>query len=554
MRNKLLILGIFLVWLVFWAQPVNATVIPNYTSNNPDEDGYIHYDGVTYTRNTALADPYCAADPLSATWDRGYIQFPTTSIPDNATILSVTLAITISQVNAPANWDFNPIITKPSTAADADLYADIADGASYFSDYVVVGTDQAMTYNLGNTTTDAACVDLQSHLATNWFAVGIISLDSPVTWSWFHAEESATPPVLTVRYSYMGFTYDFNAKYEDNTDINLNVTALDADGVASTFNIPSGTTVSYGFTERPSYFTWNVTASYYRRIYIISDTGDFTFTVPESSFGVFTPIIRDFTHATSGGGAYFTTNRTIGGVNTLIERVPIVTLVNGIPCTLTVNRIYTLGVDTAVTDYSWSFYSTTAMPSPILLIDVLRFDEVLQFNTRYIHITADRPTSTSVRFNYTDDLLHTQNVTMNFKLRNGTTVFTHTINATNSFSYTWGAATNTTEYTAEALIIHSDFGNLTYTRSFLGVTTYSTPPSLTGLGSFGGIDMSQVMGAIIILGIAGLFSAKNATGGLLVCALVAAILSYIHWFTISTGVIIFVIFIAIAFEMGRSRN
>lgn len=371
----------------------------------------------------------------------------------------------------------------------------------------------------------------------------------------FVTEEGATKPTLTVTYSYMGVYYTFTSTYEDDTDVDITGTVLDSDGTASTITIPSGEAVTYAFTERPLYVTWNVSTTYYRRIYVTADTGNFTLTIPESTFAVFTPYIRDFTGVVSAGTAYFETYRTIGGTSTLIERVPLITLVNGIPATLTINRVYTLEVNTDTTDYSWSFYSTTASPSPILILDTLQFDEVLQFNTRYIHIAADRPTWTSLRFNYTDDLSHTQNVTMNFIYRNSTTAFTHTINATNSFSYTWAGADADTEYTAQALIIHSDFGNLTYARTFLANSTVvATPPSLAGLGTFGGLAMNQAFGAVIILAVAGLFSAKNATGGVVVCALVAAVLGYLQWITINTGVIILVIFIAIAFEVGRSRN
>ena len=549
MRKLLLLLLFFFLA----TSTVNATLIPTYESTDPDEDGYIHFNGAAYSRIAGVI-AYCAEPPAGGNYDRAYIQWPTTSIPNNATILSVSITLTVTQDTGAETWYFKPITGKPSTATDGDLYTDVADGASYLETSEPIEAATLKTFYLGNVTSDDACVDLQALLASDWYAVGIYT-EAAYHDSYFLPEEGVgDSPTLSVTYSTAGVQYTFTGKLEDNTDSDVTITALDSGGASSTFTILAGVPVTLGFTERPAYFTWNVSVGYYRRIYVLADTGSFTMTIPEATFAFFTPYIRDYTGITQDETTYLISTRSIGGVNTIIERVPIMGTVNGIPILLTVNRVYTLTIDTSTTDYAFSFYTTTALANPVLLMDQQTFDEVLQFNTRYIHVEASRPNATSIKWEYLDDLGHTTNVTLNAKTMGGIILHTHNIPGSSSFTYTWTGAVNTTDIIAEALITHSDFGNLTYRRPFGGAISLPiSPPSLVGLGSFGGIDMSQVFGATILLAIAGLASAKNSPAVLVITAIMAAALSYYGFMAINTGLIVFVIGIALFYEMGRAR-
>jgi hypothetical protein len=348
------------------------------------------------------------------------------------------------------------------------------------------------------------------------------------------------------------YHYALSSKYEDGTNLAINATVLDTSGASSTINIPSGANVTYYFTDRPTYFTWNITASYYRRIYVTADTGSFVLTIPEATFAVFTPLIRDFAYATNSG-AYLESYRSVGGANTLIERVPLTNLINGIPLILTINRVYTLLVNTPTVDFSFSFYSTTATASPVLVLTPPSYSDVLQFNTRYIHANLTRPTTTTIKLEYLDDLANTTITVFNIRTRAGALVATWNTTSDN-FSHTHAGLTNTTDYIAEALITHGEYGNLTYRRVFAGAVAPITPPDLTGLGTFGAIDMTQVLGAGIIVISAAMFGAINVGGGLIVTALVAATLDYYGWITIDAGVIVLVIAVALFYIWGRARN
>ena len=170
------------------------------TLNDPTQDGHILFKGGVYSRGYTtnwMVIGYYASDPVSVY--RGYVEWPVSSIPDTATITD-----TIFKYHGKSggyDCHIHAIAAKPSTATDANLYADIADGTVYVdpAGFPVAGTNKEV--DLGA----SADTDLKNQLASDWFAIGIQGdVENSGSYSTIYSEEyaSATPkPTLYVEYT-----------------------------------------------------------------------------------------------------------------------------------------------------------------------------------------------------------------------------------------------------------------------------------------------------------------------------------------------------------------
>lgn len=181
---------------------VNVSLDPDVTAIT--EDGNIYYtEGPppdftkTYYRITN-GDTADLTDVVggSSSYKPGYIQFDTSSIPDGATITSVTLKVYAWAVWSDQNIVIRAMANKPSTASDADLYTDCNDGTTY----ATINSISEVDYTLYEQDLGAnAVTDLQNLLPSDWFAVGMRNtgmLDDFVKMS-----ESTSDPVLVVEYT-----------------------------------------------------------------------------------------------------------------------------------------------------------------------------------------------------------------------------------------------------------------------------------------------------------------------------------------------------------------
>jgi len=190
------------------------------TLADPTEDGVICYDcgdSGTYSRNTAVGI-------ISGSYDRGftyneiersYVEWDISSIPTDATINDVDFLYHGYYRYGDADCHLHDISSRPSTAADADAYADIANGAVYVdpAGFPVVAANQQV--DLG-TTADS---DMQSALGVRqWFAIGL-QIDNEASGTnaadiYSENSESAEPkPTLSIRY-----TPNPNKFYPNRTD------------------------------------------------------------------------------------------------------------------------------------------------------------------------------------------------------------------------------------------------------------------------------------------------------------------------------------------------
>ena len=159
------------------------------------DDGYVDKYPTFYQRyggNVLIMGGYNNAAQIY----RSYIQWDTTAIIDTATITDVVFKYHSSQNQVDCH--IHAIAAKPSTATDANLWADIGDGTVYYNTagFPVVATNQQA--DLGAN----ADTDLKNLLVSDWFAIGIQGNTELSVYSYIYATEyAATPkPTLYVEY------------------------------------------------------------------------------------------------------------------------------------------------------------------------------------------------------------------------------------------------------------------------------------------------------------------------------------------------------------------
>lgn len=140
---------------------------------------------------------------LHATIDctRGYVQFDTSSILNNAIITNSSFQFDIGSVTSPRNWDIHHMVAQPSTESTVNKFLDAANGTTYVNTDVVLTAGDNKDVDLGAT----ADSDIQSRLVERWFAIGLVADSEAGAGTVTHQQQvtrSGTPvPTLTVTYT-----------------------------------------------------------------------------------------------------------------------------------------------------------------------------------------------------------------------------------------------------------------------------------------------------------------------------------------------------------------
>lgn len=138
------------------------------TLNDPTEDGVVRDDGDRIIDGNWLEWGTWNVDHLVR---RSYVEWDISSIPDTATITDV-IYLYHGKVEGPIPGRIVALTVQPSVVSNATLYNAIGSDPSYIATWnPTVGTGKSQ--DLGT----EADEDLESALASNWFAIGFQSSD-----------------------------------------------------------------------------------------------------------------------------------------------------------------------------------------------------------------------------------------------------------------------------------------------------------------------------------------------------------------------------------------
>jgi len=481
--------------------------------------GDILFNGGVYTKDVSYSESLIDSDAVY----RSYIEFNNIEIPDGATITDVNLYV--YKTYGSVALAFHAMANQPSVAADAVLYADCADGTTYVSGAATA----ANGYNLDLGA--SANTDLQALLASNWFAVGITTAST--SQQRIANPRYGTPayhPVLTITYTVSsGIYYTFNARYENGTATTISVTAASSDG-SNTFNVTTGTL--YGFTVRPTVFTWTPSAGLTRFIYPLSDSETINVTLPNSTPEVYSFTLRDYIGIVGDGDCYLESWRVVNGTDTLIERNLIWNSETSTPLVLENNKVYTIKVrrNTGALVKDFGYFIPVGDDPPTLSLTSFTFDQYYQPVTNWISVNATRyaPAFTTITVGYQDDLLMTALAVVTITNRTSGVVV-YTANSTDDdHIFTWAGAGNTTTYVANLNMTHTYYGWVSKTWILDGEFTPGTVPNF----SLGGLS-NDLLSVFLVFGVfAGSATVANKTTALFAAASIAAMLKMIGMFSV----------------------
>ena len=195
----------------------------------------------------------------------------------------------------------------------------------------------------------------------------------------------------------------------------------------------------------------------------------------------------------------------------MVERVKIQDVVTGVPLILANNRVYKLQVITPDgRTYSFGLYVTGVEYSTTLKIRNPGYSD-------QAHATHDVVTVEARRSAGYTPITVTNGATLvkvNVRYRNGTVAWTDN-STSQSVTFTWSSAVNTTDYMVDVNVTHAFFGSIRYRKYLKGLETFTAFPDLAVFGDWGGVDAGGVYAVLIILAVAGMATYANMALGMI---------------------------------------
>ena len=406
---------------------------------------------------------------------------------------------------------------------------------------------------LSNRTSAPARVDVNGmkvEMATNESAY---EGASETTWYWngtflFVKIYDASPASVMV---YWGYSYWIRGPYYENgtaADVNLTVSVVFRSHIIDQFVMnPSNGTVLKTYTANPIMFIYDLGDA--QRVWFTREEGEnITIFIPYGDYQYYTFQVKDY-RAVIPPDSYLiacsVTNGTFG--LTPITRLPISGSAT-VRMLLQVGRTYLIKIVGSGLDYEIAWF--TADPNRISeeLIVNPAISSRVKLAYQYVQIDASR-TENTVTVAYQDNTRKTEWVDVYIKYWNGTVAY-HNKAAANIMQTVWDEAEADMSYVVEVYVEHEEFGPLTYRKALPAIWTgKSSPFNLAFLGS-SPIPADQIVGLIMILFLAGMFSVLNAAVGIVIVCLVAGFLAYIGWLNIPFTVLSVVLSLAVIYALS----
>ncbi len=530
-RGYILILLILLSALIpigVESAPITTPVI--FDETEITQDAYILSTG---TRNTAYATEIIGKATYTA---RSYIDFNTTSIPDAATVYKIELVFKSENWDTDQRLKVNAMSATGESLAAADAYTAIGAGANYYTSTAAYTLNNWYTVNLGA----AACTDFMSHLAANWFSVGLQGSSEGGDVSYIYSENSAgNEPMLYIYYYTTVHYHVYGVYYENGTQATaltstLTVYSVDSTDTYIVDNNYTGAIIA--FDSRPILISYTIDGgAATRNIYPVADTGNIYVFEPESAYDAYEFTIKDYINALSGS-VYLKSSRVINGTEYTIEYMKVTDSITSVALQLTVGKVYNLEVSTS-TGYTFDagYFIPAADTTGTISLRWPDFSQQAQLTYKYVTIEATRPTSTSIQVNVNNTLSPTYNLTLtevDIKYRNGTTAY-YANSTSQAYTLLWLGAVNSTDYLVYVNMTHTYFGFMEYEAALSGVSAWATFPSFSVFGSVGDFDMANFLPVMIMFIAGGIVSAFSINVGVFLIAILAGFFTWTEIWSMS---------------------
>jgi len=172
--------------------------------------------------------------------------------------------------------------------------------------------------------------------------------------------------------------------------------------------------------------------------------------------------------------------------------------------------------------------------------------------TLYANRTFVSGSDAPIIIRYLDSKDETLNFTITFTDQNGVNAYTYTV-VSSDITLTWNSAVDTNSYTVSVEIEHTTYGTYTWKQYLQAEGGAPVNLDLSFLGSWS-IDLTYFIPIILIVIVAGCFSAMNAEVGAIVAAILAVILTYMGWIPIAPGLLVTALSLAILMALVYNKR
>lgn len=172
--------------------------------------------------------------------------------------------------------------------------------------------------------------------------------------------------------------------------------------------------------------------------------------------------------------------------------------------------------------------------------------------TLYANRTFVSGSDAPIIIRYLDSKDETLNFTITFTDQNGVNAYTYT-GVSSDITLTWDSAVDTNSYTVSVEIEHTTYGTYTWKQYLQAEGGAPVNLDLSFLGSWS-IDLTYFIPIILIVIVAGCFSAMNAEVGAIVAAILAIILTYMGWIPIAPGLLVTALSLAILMALVYNKR
>lgn len=229
---------------------------------------------------------------------------------------------------------------------------------------------------------------------------------------------------------------------------------------------------------------------------------------------------------------------------------------NTLLATLLEGSKYTLVIGNEANSFVYGEYTATASTAVQLILRGVDLPKESLMKFKYLTFYAYRDfSSSSILFYYNDSKADTTSLTVSFWTSDGVPAYNVTYTGVNTVTLNWTSAVNSTAYQVIVTATHGLYGEVEWRQYLLG--EFGVGPAMFDFSFLGtwSFDLTYLFAAIIILFIAGCFSALNAEVGAVLVVIFAVLLSAMGWIPIPVGSLVaagaFAILMALVYNKRR---
>ena len=250
---------------------------------------------------------------------------------------------------------------------------------------------------------------------------------------------------------------------------------------------------------------------------------------------------------------YITIKRYVNGTLYTVEKRK-VDAFNSIIASLIMTHTYQITLGNEQVTYVFGDLTMTAQTAIQLVLKGVDFPKETLLLQKYLRIYGYRSGTgnpNTITIIYSDTKEETVSVKIEINYANFTNVYTTTLYA-DSFVLEWDNAVYSVDYQVTVTMTHGTYGTLTWKQYF--VRGFSEPPfSLAFLGNWT-FNSAFLIPALIILCVAGCFSALNAEVGAILMSITAIVLTWWGWIPIPAGLLVAAITLSILMALIYNKR